>query len=151
MSAIKDEWIFYLKLTPNLNENFFSMDRHFKSFGFNLIPVSFPNLLELIKDNETFHVVVVVGSRREAAYYVKNVSKPIRNLLRFKKINLFAASSFSFINESSKLTFRGNYEFYPLPIKTAQLCDKIFTKVLDDTVDNRQWPGGKSPRMSFGR
>lgn len=151
MSAIKDEWIFYLKLGPKLNENFFSLDRHFKQYGFNLIPVSFPNLLELIKNDETFHVIVVVGSKREAAYYLKNLSKPLRNLLRFNKINLFSASSFGFVNESANLTFRGNYDFYPLPIKAAQLCDKILFKVLDQAADSKQWPGGKSPRVSISK
>lgn len=151
MSSIKDEWIFYLKLTPNLNENFLSLDKQFKRFGFNLIPVSFPNLLELIKAQETFHVVVIVSSQREAAYYLKNVSKSIKNLLRFNKINLFAASSFSFVNESSKLTFRGNYDFYPLPIKTSDLCDKILATLLDKAVENKTWPGGKSPRVSISR
>ena len=147
MSSIKDEWIFYLKLTPNLSENYLSLDKHFKQYGYNLIPVSFPNMLELIKANETFHVIVVVSSRKEANYYMKHVSRSIRNLLRFNKVNLFTASSFSFINESSKLTYRGNYDFFPLPMRTADLCDKILVKVLDSAVENYAWPGGKRPRM----
>ncbi|MEX0798819.1 MAG: hypothetical protein WEB87_04605 [Bacteriovoracaceae bacterium] len=151
MNALKDEWIFYLKLTPNLSENFFSIDKEFKRYGLNLLPVSFPNLLELIKADETFHVVVLVTSQKEAAYYLRHVSKHAKNLLRFKKINMYAASSFAFINESSKLTFRHNYDFYPLPIKAADLCDKITTKVLDKAVENTKWPGGRTPRTTISR
>ena len=126
------------------------LDRNFKAYGYNLIPVSFPNLLELIKSNESFHVVVVVASQKEAAYYLRHVAKPLQNLLRFGKINLFAASSFSFINESSKLTRRHNYEFYSLPIKSSELCENIITTLLDQVVENVEWPGGKSPRMAVG-
>ncbi|MCO4754254.1 MAG: hypothetical protein KC478_07215 [Bacteriovoracaceae bacterium] len=149
MSSIKDEWIFYLKLSPKLPENFLFLDENFKQFGFNLIPVSFPNLLELIKTDETFHVVTIISSQKEAGYYMKHVSKHIKNLLRFRKINFFTASSFDFINESSKLTFRDNYEFHKLPIQSSVLCDNIITTVLDKAVENTKWPGGKRPKMSI--
>lgn len=151
MSSIKDEWIFYLKLTPRLNENFLSLDRNLKQFGFSLIPVSFPNLIELIKAGDNFHLVIMVSSKQEADYYLRHVSKSIRNLLRFKKINLFCASSFSFINESSKLSSRDNYNFYPLPMRTGDFCDKILSTLLDSAVENKKWPGGKSPKISMTR
>ena len=150
MSSIKDEWIFYLKLSPNLSSNFLELDRNFKRYGYNLIPVSFPNLLELIKSNESFHVVVVVSSQREAAYYLKHVAKSLKNLLRFGKINLFAASSFSFINDTSQFARKENYEFYSLPIKSSELCENIITTLLDQVVENVEWPGGKRPRMAVG-
>lgn len=151
MSDIKDEWIFYLKLTPNLPESFIYLDKGFKKYGFNLIPVSFPNLLELLKSDESFNVMMLVSSQREAAYYLKHVSKHIKTLLRFNKINLFVASSFSFVNESSKLTFRGNYDFWSLPIRSEELCDKIVFKALDKVVENKKWPGGKAPRMTISK
>lgn len=151
MSTIRDEWIFYLKLAPKLNENFLALDENFKRFGYNLIPVSFPNLLELIKDTDNVHVVVVVGSQREAAYYMRNVSKPIKNLLRFGRITLSTASSFGFINESAKLTVRSNYDFYKLPIKATDLVDKILSTVLSKAVENTKWPGGVRPRMTINR
>ncbi len=150
MNALKDEWIFYLKLQPELSENFLQLDKNFKQFGYNLIPVSFPNLLRLIQTKETFHVITIVSNQREANYYAKHVSKPIKNLLRFRKINLFTASSYGFINESSKLTFRDNYEFHQLPIPTSVLCDKVITTVLDQAVESSKWPGGRRPKMTIG-
>ena len=82
---------------------------------------------------------------------MKHVAKHAKNLLRFKKINMFVASSFSFTNESSTLGSVKNYDFYPLPIKASELCDKILSKALDSAVENTKWPGGKSPRMAISR
>lgn len=151
MSRLKDEWIFYLKLSPDLPDHFLALDNELKNYGFSLLPVSLPNLVELLKTNENCPVLMVIPGRKQANYYVKHVSKYVKNLLRFDKIDLFVASSFEFINESSKISYRANYHFFPLPMKTKELCDKIVSSHLDRVVESKVWPGGKRPRISISK
>ena len=151
MSSYKDEWIFFLKMGPKLPDFFFDMDQEFKAYGYNLIPVTLGDFLEVTKRDSEVNVVCVVRSYNEFSYYHRRVSKVINMLLRMNKINFFHASSFSALNESAKLRVRNRYDFYSLPIKRSLLCDKILEKIIDKSVDTKTWPGGKTPRMSLSK
>ena len=77
MNSYKDEWIFYLKLQPELPESYFHMDQHFKSYGYNLIPVNLSDFLELTKKDDGVNVVCIIRNYNELSFYLrkaKNVS-----------------------------------------------------------------------------
>lgn len=151
MKGSKGEWIFYLKLGSKLPQHFFEMDQEFKLQGVSLVPISFSNLLEVTRGEDAVPVIVVVSSIAEANYYVKKLMKLIRVLLRYKRIDLFKASSFSFLNESAQLKTRDNYHFFSLPVSRTQFCDTILTRVTEKSTNVLKWPGGKTPRMSLTR
>lgn len=149
MNSYKDEWIFYLKLQPELPESYFHMDQHFKAYGYNLIPVNLSDFLELTKKDDGVNVVCIIRNYNELSFYLRKAKKLLLMLLRMGKIQLITASSFEIANESSNIRVRNSYDFYSLPLKRSYLCDKILEKVIGKSLDTKQWPGGKRPRLTI--
>ena len=79
-----DHWIFYLKLTRDLPREYIRLDHEFKKSNKSLIPVTMKGLLDFVSRKKKIHVLIVVRSRKELAYYHKKVTKILKysNLLK---------------------------------------------------------------------
>ncbi len=141
MKEEKSDWIFYLKLSRNLPEYYFDLDREFKSQGLTLIPISISELISITKGEGKFNVFTGVRNFSDAHYYTKRVEKIFGVLLRSKRMSLFMSSSFSFMNQNYKYGKTGMYHFFPLPQSLHEICDTIASEVEKASRKDQRWPG----------
>jgi hypothetical protein len=144
MMDAKSDWIFYLKLTPKLNNKFFEIDRHFKQKGFTLIPVSVSDLIAVNRGENKFQVILIADGFEQARYYHKKIRKILKYWMRSKRINLFIGSSFELLDDSAIYGLTDCYFYYKLPIKTKEFCDKIGTKIKEKQDHDKKWPGSST-------
>ena len=144
----REHWIFYLKLTKNLPEDFLVLDQSFKKHNKSLVPIGLKTLLECIKKNGSVHVLIVVRSYREFRYFDKKVKKILKYLMRTDKVHLYIASSFSGVNDPSIMK-RDHYNFVNLPVKISDFCESISQVIDMKETQVYKWPGGARPRMTL--
>lgn len=144
MMEEKSDWIFFLRLTPKLPAKFYELDHVFKQTGKTLIPVSFKDLISINKGEDKFHVICVIGSFDEAKYFEKRVRKLTHYFLRSRKMNLYTASSFKFIDDTHLFGSSGQYHYVQLPVGLKKFCDTITETINNKKLHKRKWPGTSS-------
>lgn len=143
-----DHWIFYLKLSKNLPDEYLTLDQNFKNHGKSLVPIGLKSLLECIKKGQKAHVVIVVKSYGELKYFNSKVKKMMKFIMRSERIHLYIASSFSGINDPTIMR-RDYYNYVKLPVKMTTFCESVSKTI--DVKENQGlvWPGGVRPKMSL--
>lgn len=143
-----DHWIYYLKVTKYLPEEYLALDQEFKKHGKSLVPISLKSLLDSIRNGQRAHVLIVVKSFNEYKYFNRKVKKIIKLIMRSDRVHLHVASSFSAINDPTIMR-RNFYDFTRLPVKMNTFCESVSGII--DTQENQSlvWPGGVSPKMSL--
>jgi hypothetical protein len=144
----REHWIFYLKLTKDLPEEYISLDQKFKKSNKSLIPVTLKSLLECTKKSKSIHVLIVVKSYQEYKYFTKKVKKIMKYLMMTERVHLYIASSFVAINDPSIMK-RDYYNFAKLPIKMDTYCQSVSHMIDAKESQVHNWPGGVRPRMSL--
>lgn len=145
----REHWIFYLKLSKNLNEDFFLLDQSFKETNKTLIPINLKNLLECTRNhNSSYHVVIVIKSRSDLKYYDKRIKKILKLLIRSGRVSAYIASSFSSVNDTTVLK-RSQYSFVKLPIGLSDFCLSVSNTIDIKESQLHKWPGGIAPKMSI--
>ena len=141
MNEERSDWIFYLKLSKSLPKHFLDLDREFKERGITLIPISISELMSVTKGEGSFNVMTSVRNFSEAKYFSKKVQKIFEFMMRSRRLNLFMASSFSYIDQTSIFGKTGKYHFYPLPVKIDALCATIAHEIYKQQSGDYKWPG----------
>lgn len=143
-----EQWIFYLKLTKDLPEEYFSLDQTFKKTNKSLIPINIKTLLECTKKNTDMHVLIVIKSYREYRYFMKRVKKIMKYLMMTERVHLYIASSFTTVNDPAIMK-RNYYNFVKLPVHMESFCGSV-SKMIDSKENQaHHWPGGIRPRMGL--
>jgi sensor histidine kinase YesM len=150
MKTMHDEWVFYLKLSPKLDDKFIFIDSELKNYGLSLIPIDFKSLCEVTKNSYRANIIVIVSNFRDLAYYNRYVKKLMKMMIVSQRVQLFHVSSFSDCNHFD-LGKRNNYHNYELPIAKSFLCQEIISQIMDTPEVKNLWPGGKSPRITMER
>lgn len=137
----ESDWIFYLKLTPKLPAKFFELDHLFRANGHTLVPVTFKDLVSINKGKSDFHVITAIGSFEEAGYFQKRVRKLAHYFLRSKRMHLYMASSFKFVDDTHLFGASGMYHYVQLPVGLKKFCDTITKTIKAKKSNKRKWPG----------
>lgn len=141
MMEERSDWIFYLKLTPKLPAKFFELDHLFKANGQTLVPITFKDLISINKGEAEFNVIIIAGSFDEASYFEKRVRKLAHYFLRSKRMHLYLASSFKFLDDTHLFGSSGIYHYVQLPVGLKKFCDTITETIKNKRASKRQWPG----------
>lgn len=143
-----DHWIYYLKVTKYLPEEYLALDQQFKKHGKSLVPISLRALLDSIRKGQRAHVLIVVKSFNEYKYFNKKVKKILKLIMRSDRVHLYMASSFSSINDPSIMK-RDYYSFSKLPVRMDSFCSKVANTIESRENKSLVWPGGVRPKMSL--
>ena len=144
----REHWIFYLKLTRDLPEEYLVLDQKFKQSNKSLIPIGLKSLLECTKKNKSIHVLIVVKSYQEYKYFHKRVKKIMKYMMMTERVHLYIASSFSGINDPSIMK-RDFYNFVRLPVGMETFCRSVSHMIDIKESQVLNWPGGVRPRMGL--
>lgn len=147
---LQDEWVFYLKLDPKLDETFIKLDGEFKKYSLSLIPIDFKGLCEISKGVSRINVIVFVKNLNNLDYYTKRINKLMKMMIIHDRVQLFHISSFKECNHFD-LGYKDNYTFFDLPQLNSRLCESIISQIMDTPEIQKQWPGGRRPRMEIER
>lgn len=145
-----DEWVFYLKLSPNLDEKFLLLDQELKVYGLNLIPIDFKALCDVSRNSYRANVIIMVSNTKDLATYNKYIRKLMKLMIVSQRVQLFHVTSFADCNHFD-IGKKDNYHFYQLPISKTFLCQEIISQIMDTPEVKNLWPGGKSPRITMER
>lgn len=144
----KDGWVFYLKLSKDLPEEFLSLDQEFKKEGKSLVPITIKTLLDHGKRNNSVHVVILVRSLKELEYYNAKVRKAVKFLMMNRRLHLYIASSFATVGDPSIMR-RDHYYFERLPVATKHFVETTCYEIDRKETSMLKWPGGIRPRLSI--
>lgn len=136
----QEHWIYYLKLQRDLPREYLVLNRSFREKNKTLIPITISGLLDCAKVYKSLHVVVVIKSYRDFRYFDSRVKKLVKLLIRSGKVNIYLASSFSLINDSTIMK-RDYYNFIKLPASMDFLCGSISRMVEIKESQLHLWPG----------
>ena len=146
---MKARIIYYLMTDSKLDGNYLRLERGLKQFNYQLVPVSYSDLLKISAQDYSFHVVCIVASKSDKIYYERKLSKIVRMLLRNKDVCFQVVSSFESISEYGSSTSKQNYQFSLLPLKLNRFMYDVIEFESRSRDEERKWPGGRSPRMTL--
>ena len=144
----KEHWIFYLKLSQDLPEDYLVLDNELKKTQKSLIPVTLKTLLECAKKGRSVHVLVVIKSYKDYRYFHKRVKKIMKYLMMTERVHLYIASSFTAVNDPSIMK-KNFYNFVRLPVEIEPFCRSVSGMVDLSESKANTWPGGVRPRLSL--
>ena len=145
---VQEQWVYYLKLQKTLPPEFLIVDQKLKTNLKSLVPISIKGLVEASKQGKSLHVVIVIRTVDELRYFNKSVKKYMKFLIRTGKVNIYIASSFSGINDSSIMR-RDFYHFVKLPISTDYFCNSVSRTIDIKESKSHKWPGGMRSKFQL--
>lgn len=137
----KEQWLFYLKLTKNLDKDYLRLSQEFTARDKSLIPITIGNLLECTKKTKTIHLMIVIKSVNEYEYFHKRAKKIIKYLVQAGKVHVYIASSFTPAH-NTVIMKKDHYNFMRLPVPYKNLCDGISHMIDAREKKYAKWPGG---------
>lgn len=148
----QEDYIFYIKLGPTLNEAYYKLARDFSRDGITLLPVSIDSLVELMDGRKKSHLICMIGSELEREFYFKHVHKLLCYLVRSHRIYYNLISGFKKIMSREAFhTSAKNYSFLPLPQTSGEICAKIALSFYQRKKEEKRWPGGRSHLLPLVR
>ena len=63
-----EHWIFYLKLTKELKEDYLLLDTEFKKTGKSLVPVNLTTLVDSVRRGQEANLIIVIKSKSELRF-----------------------------------------------------------------------------------
>ena len=144
----QQQWIFYLKLSKDLPEEYLKLAQEFRKTNKTLVPITLKTLLEHAKKNNSMHVLFLVRSISEFNYFNHKVKKVLKYLMIGRRVHLYIGSSFSSVNDSTIMR-RDFYYFSKLPVSVSKFCNAVSIEVDRKETTILKWPGGIRPRLSL--
>ncbi|MBD65229.1 MAG: hypothetical protein CME62_08480 [Halobacteriovoraceae bacterium] len=142
----QNNWVYYLKLQKDLTDEFLTLDSKIKQNGKSLIPVTLGTLQEIVHDQSSLHLIIVIRTMREYSYFNRKVKKIMKYYIRSGKVSLYIASSFNGVNDTAIMK-RDFYNFVKLPVSYKYLANMVSDMVDVKEFGVEKWPGGL--RSSF--
>lgn len=142
-SHMKNEWIYYLRLSQNLDQNFINLDQGFKEFGHSLVPVTITDLLNMAKSGNSMQVITVVDKISRYQYYNLKVRKILKYLLKRENISFYVLSSFENSNDKKSLGSKNNYFFTSIPVSIKDYTFTVSEVIKIKEAQYNSWPGAR--------
>lgn len=146
---VKDHWVFYLKLSPNLSSEYLHIATEFQAQGKKMIPVGINTLLECIRHRNKIDLVIIVRTMEELNRFHGKCKKILKLLIRTGRMNMYVASSFSSVNDP-KLMRKDAYHFVKLPVRIDFFCNLVTSSLKRKKERPQLWPGGVRGNYQFG-
>ena len=139
------DYIFFLKLKPQLPLCYYHFANIFAQFNITLIPVGREELNSL-KASERQYVMTVVDDLKSLAANLKLRKQFLDFALYNKRFSLFELSSFAPNPLAAKLQRIKVYHHFRLPLSIVRAAKEIVLNYYIDKKDRKLWPGGKRVR-----
>ena len=136
-----EHWIFYLKLTKELKEDYLLLDTEFKKTGKSLVPVNLTTLVDSVRRGQEANLIIVIKSKSELRFFQRRVQKIFKFLMRSERVNVFIASSFYSVNDPA-LMRKNFYHYVRLPVRVEKFCNMVNDELINVETNKEYWPGG---------
>lgn len=137
----KENYLFYLKLGPKLSVDYFFMAQVFSYWDIKLIPVSYKEFLNHVKQSHQ-HLMVVTRDLKSQGQF-KILRKNFLDLAIInKKVTLFNLSSFGEILKFIQSKGVKYYYHYALPLDMDEVCLEMAKVIKKNGQTKDTWPGG---------
>ncbi len=140
---MKNEWVYYLNLSAQIDINFINLDKHLKSNSLSLVPVDLEDIYSLSRSKEKIHVVIVIDNISKLKYFNNKIRKIMMLLLRRDSMNFYLLSSFENTNDKKYIFNRNNYFFSSLPCSLSKYSYALSETIAAKNLKRNEWPGAK--------
>lgn len=141
-----ENYIFYLQLSDELQDEYFQLSLNLKRWGISLVPV-LPHHLSKMTEKDRHHLICYVPDHRSYERYRAVFKQYLKLGIISKKYCLYELSSFP-KNEEAHIfeRLRSFYQFR-LPVDGEEVVKSIVRQFYLEKQDNRRWPGTKRGRL----
>jgi hypothetical protein len=124
---IVSQWIYFLKTTQSLPQNYFVLSSNLKKFQIDLIPVTVSDLLVLSKREATFSLMIMIQNTLQRKFFYNELQKILFYLLQNKELALYFFSSFSELRQlvTNPMKARDLLAYFSYPVSTDEIILKI--------------------------
>ncbi|OFZ51375.1 MAG: hypothetical protein A2381_17830 [Bdellovibrionales bacterium RIFOXYB1_FULL_37_110] len=144
---IVNDYIFILQLGEELPESYSQLAEYFNVFNITLVPVRLQDFLDIKKDKNLFHVMVVVNDLKSRMKFL-DIQKRILNFyLKSRRFHLHDVTSFGKIDIFTKIARFNVYNHYSLPANLKMVVCEIAKKYYQTGKQLHKWPGGTRAKL----
>lgn len=139
-------YIFYLQHKDELDNGFYVMADVLSKINISLLPISAEDLKIIDRDKK--HHVISLRNDFASAMSFNNVRKTFMDsAIAGGRMTLFDISSFSEIENASKLQLKNVYRYFQLPQNLKQVAMSIAVDYFRDKNAVAEWPGGRRSKL----
>lgn len=144
--TIQLNYIFYLQTKPELDQHFYFMAELFAKVNISLLPIEASDL-KVIDRNKKHHIIAVRNDLT-SAYAFNDLRKTYLDVaMASGKVTVYDLSSFSSIENATKLESKNVYRYYHLPQNLKQIAMTIVVEFFKERNVREEWPGGKRAKL----
>lgn len=141
-----ENYIFYLQLSDELQDEYLQLAHYFKRWGITLLPVS-PVQLSLMAEKERHHVLAYIPDHRSYDRFKQYFARYLKMGVLNKKYCLHQLSSFGKLESAHQFERMKSYYHHPLPQDTEEFVQAVVRQYYLEKRDNHRWPGTKRGRL----
>ena len=141
-------YIFYLQTKIELEHSYYLLAEVLAKINITLLPIESHDLKELDKNKK--HHVIVMRNDFNSAQDIQSICKSFLNsFMATNKIMIYDISSFSEIENATKLDLKNVYRYFQLPLNVKQVAMTIAVEFYKDRNKTplAEWPGGRRSKL----
>ena len=139
--------IYFLSFSDSIPSWYVNLAKNFHEHSMDLIPIRADQLEAVLNEEIRVHLICFDTSFNERNSFGNKVLRLLNQAFKTKKLTLYHFSSFSHFEKFSHLRRENLYNFFHLPLKTADAVMAIAKIRQKDSSGKQSWPGGKRAGM----
>ncbi len=141
-----ENYIFYLQLGNELQDEFFQLSHFFNQWRITLIPVLPKQLPEMVEKGRN-HILAHVPDHLSYERYTYSFKRYLKMGLLSKKYCLHELSSFSKVPSAHQFERTKSYFQYRLPVDVDLFVKSVVKNYYLEKRVNKKWPGTRRGRL----
>lgn len=141
-----ENYIFYLQLGDELQDEFFQLSHFFNKWKISLLPV-LPSQLASMAEKGRHHIIVHVPDHQSYERYSHSFKRYLKMGLLSKKYCLHDLSSFGKISSAHQFERTKSYFHHRLPMDADFFVKSVVKSYYLEKKVSKKWPGTRRGRL----